>query len=229
MDTPEIKSPKPPYLSFTTLSNFLKINKSNMQGQSGTTQSYLLSALEFFGLTDAKTGDPTGDLETLVKAEREMQKAKWREVFLRAYAPVINGLDLQRATADELLKGFREYNYSGDTLRKCHVFFVAAAEAAGIQLSQFLKMVSKVAAVKKSPKKKDDKAGSGEEEEEDGFRGQSNGAADASAHRVASLPLNGDGSRFVMLKAPTTVTSGELKRIQQWLGFQLIVEDAEPS
>jgi hypothetical protein len=40
--------------------------------------------------------------------------------------------------------------------------------------------------------------------------------------------LTADGSRAVKLQAPATITTAELKRIQQWLSFQLIVDDLEP-
>jgi len=237
MDTPETKIAKPPYLSFTTLTNFLngfresgiptRIDKSIMPGQSGSTQSYLLSALEFFGLMDAKSGTPTEDLEKLVTAEGDAHKAKWKALFLRGYGPVINGLDLQRATAGQLLENFKQYQYGGDTLRKCHVFFVAVADAAGVPLANHLRIVSRVAAVRKSPKRTNGDKGATDDAPDTDETGGTPGLQDVAGHAVASLLLNADGSRFVKLQAPATISSAELKRIQAWLGFQLIVEDGE--
>ena len=240
MEAPETKTAKPPYLSFTTLTNFLngfkesgiptRIDKSIMPGQSGSTQSYILSALEFFDLMDAKSGTPKDDLEKLVTAEGDAQKAKWKALFLRAYEPVINGLDLQRATAGQLLENFKQYNYGGDTLRKCHVFFVAVADAAGVTLANHLRIVSRVAAVRKSPKKvTGDKGGVVDDEDGAGDSGGGASLPEVAGHSIASLLLASDGSRFVKLQAPATITATELKRIQAWMGFQLIVEEGNPS
>lgn len=43
------------------------------------------------------------------------------------------------------------------------------------------------------------------------------------------LPLDRAGSRKFIAISPATITSQELKRIQDWLSFQLIVEDVPPA
>jgi hypothetical protein len=42
------------------------------------------------------------------------------------------------------------------------------------------------------------------------------------------LPLDRSGSRRFVAISPSTITSLELKRIRDWLSFQLIVEDVQP-
>ena len=42
------------------------------------------------------------------------------------------------------------------------------------------------------------------------------------------LPLDRGGTRKFVAISPATITSTELKRIQDWLSFQLIVEDVQP-
>jgi hypothetical protein len=42
------------------------------------------------------------------------------------------------------------------------------------------------------------------------------------------LPLDRSGTRKFVAISPSTITSTELKRIQDWLSFQLIVEDVQP-
>ena len=237
MKTDEPKSNKPPYLSCTTLTNFLKgldegvipsqIDKSLMPGFSGATQSSVLAALTFFGLTDDK-GKPTPLLAQLLKAKVVGEDAKpiWNQLFDASYGPVVGDLDLTTATPTQLLEKFKVYEYGGDTLRKCHVFFIAMSELAGVPLAKHLKVVGRVTAVKKGPKK------------DRGMNGMDNGAdanvddsdndemPELEGHRIAQLPLNSSGERLIRMQAPTTVTTAELKRIQAWLSFQLIVEDA---
>ena len=233
------KPNKPPYLSFVTLTNFLKsldegvipsqIDKTLMPGQSGATQSYLLAALSFFNMVDAK-GKPTPVLGELLKAKvtGEGAKSVWKKLFDQSYAPILGDLDLATATPGQLLEKFRASDYGGDTLRKCHVFFIAVSEAAGVHLAKHLKVVSKVAAVRKGPKKAaagyGDSAGDGEQDIED-----HGPLPELEGHRIAELPLNGAGDRLVRLQAPTTVSATELERIKGWLAFQLIVEPAPSS
>lgn len=237
MNSEDQKPNKPPYLSFVTLANFLKgmdenvipsqIDKSLMPGQSGATQSYLLSALAFFNLVDAR-GKPTAELGELLRAKVTGEEAKpvWAKLFESSYRPLLQDLNLATATPSQLLEKFRAFDYGGDTLRKCHVFFIAVSDAAGIHLAKHLKVVSKVAAVRKTPKKptqllptEDLSKGNGDEESQGEEK-----LPELEGHRVAELPLNGAGDRLVRLQAPTTVTPAELERIKGWLAFQLIVE-----
>jgi len=142
----QIKSP--PYLSYATLRNFLSslgqgvipkvVNKHLMVGQSGSNQSYLLSALRFFDLIDS-AGAPQAELQTLVKAEGEERKQIWKGIFQKAYAPLIHDLDLANATPGLLNQRYADQGLTGATLRKCHSFFIAAAEDAGMALAPGLK------------------------------------------------------------------------------------------
>lgn len=221
---------KPPYLSYTTLRNFIKgigetgvpnaINKSVMAGASGSTQSYLLSAMRFFNLMD-EAGVPTGNLKSLADAvgSEEDYKQAWSGIFTRAYEPIIEGLDLAGATPDELKQRFQAFKYGGDTLRKCHAFFVAAADAGGIELGPYLKKVGR-APSGTSKRVRRSKDGNGSDSE-----GNHNPAI-AALPNAATLLLDASGSRKVVLSAPATVTPKELERIQQWLSFQLIVQES---
>ncbi len=237
MNNNDPKPSKPPYLSFVTLTNFLKgmdeavipsqIDKSLMPGYSGATQSYVLAALAFFNLVDGK-GKPTSILSELLKANVMGEEAKpvWQKLFNLSYTPILGDLDLATATPTQLLEKFKVFDYGGDTLRKCHVFFIAVAEAAGVHLAKHLKVVSKVSAVRKSPKKpvpqENGSAGNGGEGDE-----VDDSLPELEGHSIAQLPLTGDGSRIVRLQAPTTITPAELERIKGWLAFQLIVEPAQ--
>jgi hypothetical protein len=152
---------KPPYLPYSTFKNFLasikagaipsRIDKSLLDRYSGSVQSWLISALKFFGFTD-DGGKPQPELESFIESEEQDRKKIWRELFDKAYAPLINGLDLTRATPGELSERFAAQGLSGETLIKCHAFFAAAAEDAGVTLADHLKVRPKPSGPRKSRK-----------------------------------------------------------------------------
>lgn len=226
---------KPPYLSYTTLKNFLgnfkegvipsRIDKSLMPGQSGATQSYILNSLQFLGLTDEK-GVPQSSLQSLISSigDPVAYEEEWKKVFLSAYAKIISDLDLSKATPDELKDKFRAFGYGGDTLRKCHVFFIAAADAGGVQLAPHLKVPGRAApSSRRSSGKKSPPPAMKEVE-----------TPKPNAHIIpegmtsATLPLDAAGKRYFKVETPMTIRKSELERIQSWLSFQLIVTD-EPT
>jgi hypothetical protein len=232
---------KPPLLSYVTFRNFIegikksgivpsRIDKTLMDGQSGSVQSYLLSALKFFGLT-ASNGTPTEDLEALLKAEGDERKDLLKKLFVRSYGPMLDGLDLERATLGMLNEKFSKQGFSGDSLRKCHSFFAMAADDAGVPLSPQLKVspprnggtTGGPRKPRKKPSGKPVEAGDVDEFADDPDAG---GGGGGETHQVATLLLDREGKRVVRLKAPATITKTELTRVQQWLSFQLIVEDA---
>src|SRR6266487_1120511 len=113
----------PPYLSFTTLKNFLaslkngaipaRIDKTLMVGQSGATQSYLMSSLRFFNLIDAN-GVPQPELKALVTSEGDERKKIWKPIFEKGYAPIIGDLNLETATVGMLHDKFSAQNLAGE-------------------------------------------------------------------------------------------------------------------
>jgi hypothetical protein len=113
---------KPPYLPYVTFKNIItglnknglipaRIDKTVLSGQSGGTQSYIWAALRFFGLIDEGKA-PTEDLKALARAEGEERKKLWREIFERAFAPIIGDLDLPTATLGMLHEKFADQGLS---------------------------------------------------------------------------------------------------------------------
>jgi uncharacterized protein DUF5343 len=145
---------KPPYVTYTTFNNLIngfregvlpsRIDRSVMPGTANGVQTYLLSALRFFGLTNEQ-GVPTNDFKALVDEKDDLKrKAEWKRIVERSYDFIFNGgLDLQRATESQLDEKFREKGLDGATLRKCHTFFTKAVEAAGIALGPHAKSSTK--------------------------------------------------------------------------------------
>jgi hypothetical protein len=148
MDSTE-KRPVPPYLSFTTLGNFIeglgesmptRIDKSLMKSMSGASQSALISALDYFGLREGER--PSAALSALATAKGPARSALWKEHIQNSYPFLFkDGFNLKRATQGELDERFREAGVSGETIRKCVAFFMAAAQVAGVEVSPHFKTV----------------------------------------------------------------------------------------
>ncbi|MGA7200582.1 MAG: hypothetical protein WBX26_02035 [Candidatus Cybelea sp.] len=143
------KRPVPPYLSFTTLTNFIdglgehmptRIDKSLMKSMSGASQSALVGALDYFGLRDGER--PSGKLTALAVAEGPERAAIWKDLIQHGYPFLFkDGFNLKRATQGELDERFREAGVSGATIKKCVSFFMAAARVAGIEVSPHFKTI----------------------------------------------------------------------------------------
>lgn len=143
----------PPYVPYKTFNNFLdslrqgipqRIDRSIIpfRSMSGALQGQVRLALEYLNLiTDS--GETTEGLKTLVHAEEGIKKEQaLKDVLIPAYPFIFeNGLELERATHRQLEECFAQTGASGDTLRKCVVFFLNAAKGAGIKLSPHFKKV----------------------------------------------------------------------------------------
>jgi len=222
-------NPKAPYLPYVTFKRFLgslkagaipsRIDKSLMNGYSGSIQSWLLSSLKFFDLTDDK-GTPQPALEKLIETEGEARKKEWRTVFERAYKPVIEGLDLQRATPAQLNEKFGT-EFSVETIKKCVSFFAAGADDAGILLADNLKPNARSTGPRK-PRK----ARAARPAVEDAGGGMTDliHSSGAGKGTSATMLLDEDGARKIVLHGPPHITPAELKRLKSWVTFQFIVK-----
>jgi hypothetical protein len=229
---------KPPYLPYTTFKNVIgnlnkngiipaRIDKTVLAGQSGGMQSYIWAALRFFDLIDDSKA-PTEDLKTLARAEGEERKKIWRQIFDRAYGPIIGDLDLASATLGMLQDQFAAQDLTGETVRKCHSFYAAAAEDAGLALPPQLKSNTRPSGPRKPRKKTAKSGGDPDEPDADEFGDPPpNGNGEKEPTQVYSLLLDREGKREVKFKAPTALTKAELERIKSWLSFQVIVEEGE--
>ncbi len=95
-----------------------------------------MTALKVLQLVDAG-GHPQPVLEELVFAEGERRRALLRGLLEDYYEPVFR-LDLTRATKNQFHEAFRSFGAREGVLTKCEAFFIQAALAAGIQLSQYI-------------------------------------------------------------------------------------------
>ena len=153
-----------PYASWLTFKRFVgelakksmpnRIDHTVMSGKSGGTQSTLRGALRFLELTD---GDltPTEEFRGLVAAYDK--GSQWEEVLrpivMKAYARIVDGLDLKRGTAHQLAECFRKRGkVSGNTLTMAVRFYLNALDDADIERSPYF------AAPKRPARKKQAKA-----------------------------------------------------------------------
>jgi Family of unknown function (DUF5343) len=136
----------PPYLSYKTFYGFLerlrkglptRIDRSVMSSLSGSSQSQLVAALRYLELV-TPTNSPTKSLVILVNSEAAEYPKALREVLNSSYSFLFDGRDLKSMTAQEIKKGFAAAGASGDTVRKCTAFFLAAARHAQIPLPPFI-------------------------------------------------------------------------------------------
>ena len=110
------KSVSAPYVAFKTFKNFIRslsvnglpshIDKSVMSGMSGGVQSHLSSTLRFLGLVNEDLS-PTSLLESLVDC---CGSESWQETLAAliqaSYLDILAGVDLEKATPDQLDKCF---------------------------------------------------------------------------------------------------------------------------
>lgn len=142
----------PPYLPFKTFKTFLdglrvampaRIDRSIMGSMSGGSQTLLIAALKFLALTTPHDA-PTEKLTRLVNSEGPEWKKAFKDILMAGYPFVFHGsFDLTKSTPKHLEDQFETTGISGDTVRKCVTFFVAAAKEAEIPLSPFLSKVKR--------------------------------------------------------------------------------------
>jgi hypothetical protein len=146
---PKEKRTAPPYLSFTTLNGFIdglgvhmptRIDKSLMKSMSGASQAALVAALDYFKLRDGEK--PSNRLVELAALSGADRAPMWKSLLADGYPFLFSdGFNLKRATQGELDEKFRAEGVTGETVRKCVAFFMAAAQAAGLEVSPHFRSV----------------------------------------------------------------------------------------
>lgn len=138
----------PPYLSYKTFHGFIerlrarqplpnRIDRSVMAELSGSNQSQLAAALRYLQLI-GPSNSPTGTLVGLVSAEGADYQKALRALLITRYAFLFDSGDLRRLTPREIQRKFENVGASGETVRRCTSFLLAAARHAQIPLSPFV-------------------------------------------------------------------------------------------
>lgn len=143
----------PPYIPFKAFKGFLgalgqetlpaRIDGGVLKNANVNRQyrNSLIRTLRFLGLVDA--GDhPTEGFRELITAHRDNED-QYRQILgeaLRQAYPFLftEGFSIETATEEMLKEKFQDSGVTGDTERKCMVFFLHAAKDAGIVVSPHL-------------------------------------------------------------------------------------------
>lgn len=105
---------------------------------SGVNQSLVLGAFRYLRLID-DYGTPTQALQELLTSDGDDWQRRLRQIIVSAYDTVFtDGFDMKVATPRELEERLSRAGVSGDTIRKCMAFLVAAARDAGMEVSPYL-------------------------------------------------------------------------------------------
>jgi hypothetical protein len=153
----------PPYVPYKTLRNFIdgmgqvvpgRIDRSLMGTLSGATQGQLVAALRYLDLID-DAGKPQDSLTQLVTASGTSRQPILRAVLEKAYPYLLkhdNGFDLITATPRQLSDCFAGTGATGATVRRCELFFLSAAEDAGIEMSSYISKRQARSSIRKNQK-----------------------------------------------------------------------------
>ena len=139
-----------PYVPFRTFMSFIgwlreagvpdQIDRSTWRHKfSGASGAQAMAALRYLGLVseDEKASE---DLDALAK-DPEKEKEILRQRLTSTYAPILNGLDLTKASLAQLRERFEKCEgLSGDTVGKALTFFLRAAEYTTIPLSPHVRV-----------------------------------------------------------------------------------------
>lgn len=154
----------PPYVAFSTFKRLIetlsktavpgRIDRSVLPKMSGVTQSQLTTALKFLQLIgpDGTTKEPLHDL---VKAYgSEEWSALLSDIVCDAYLQIVDGLNLDSGTANELRDAFRgRGKVDGQLLMKAVRFYLKAMAEANMEISPHFKAPSLPTTNKKKKKK----------------------------------------------------------------------------
>lgn len=156
MSDKERSRPVPPYLPWKTFENYIDglkafgdhlpnvIDRDSMRNLSGAMQSWLLSGLRALNMID-EHGTPRPRLQQIVQASPDDRKAMYRQVIEAEY-PFLREINLKDATPKQIEAAFESTGATGDTVRKCMVFFIGLAKAADVPLSPLISKVRRRAA-----------------------------------------------------------------------------------
>ena len=101
---------------------------------SGSTRSAIQGALLFFGLTDPQ-GKTDRRLENLARAPNdEVKRQLLAALFDERYGPLLEGIDLPRATRGQIKTAFQNAGSGTETSEKAVSFFVSFGSEAGKEL-----------------------------------------------------------------------------------------------
>jgi len=207
----EERLPLPAYISYNTLKGFIKrlketavperVDRSVLRNYSNSVGSQLTSALRYLGLVN-DMGITTPQLKALVDAydTGDYQGALGR-CLTESYREVIGDLNLEAATPAQLEERFKVRGPSGDVLRKCVTFFVAAATDAGMSISPHITQRQRAKSTTARGGKRRSSGRMNTESQPQFGAPRGTGIPTDSSTLVFNFPIPGKGAAFLQLPA----------------------------
>lgn len=147
MSVPDKDKVSPPYISLTTLNNFMeklgagaippRIDKGYLDKYSGAAQALLLSTLKLMSFIDEASGEVLDSLESAAHSEGR-RKIEYRRFAEEFYSEQL-ALAAKNGTSQMLEESFRKWGISGSTMRKAIVFYLHLVEYVGLPNSPHFK------------------------------------------------------------------------------------------
>lgn len=144
----KVRTVAPPYIPYRTFINILerfkangipaRIDRSVLPNLSGAYQAQVLNALKYLGLI-GEHGTTKDVFNKLIESEGEEKVKILREIINIAYLFLCENNFIKSATTNQIEDKFKEIGVSGDTLRKCIMFFLRIAKDAQIEVSPYIK------------------------------------------------------------------------------------------
>lgn len=207
----------PAYVPHTTFVNFVgklketglpgRVDASLLSNYSGATQSQIMVALRFWGLTK-EDGSVTDNFRALVKAHGE--EGRWsaalKEYVVPCYNGVLGDLNLINATAGQLEDRFRLAGAKGSVQEKAIRLYLKLLDDTDTKYSPHFKKTRTASrtkprkAAKKQPKK----------DQQDGAGSRT----DDVAQDVIDFPIQLVGKKSGLVRLPANVSESDLVMIE---------------
>ncbi|MBL9093406.1 MAG: DUF5343 domain-containing protein [Planctomycetaceae bacterium] len=236
-------SPKvlPAYVGYVTFANFIgslkasgvpsRIDKSVMKGLAGGVQSHLASAMKFLGLVN-ESNSPLPLLHSLAGAHGTDQwPAALKEVVALAYSDIVDGIDLTKASPQQLVETFRENSEAkGATADKAIRFYLQAVKDAKIEIGPHLANMKITTPYNRGLKPAKATKKNAESVEQSGADGKPAAAAvkqqevptGMTSQPIQFKRLKPDGTVFMLTGSivfPESVTMADCKRIDAMVAY----------
>ncbi|OGT66200.1 MAG: hypothetical protein A2993_02455 [Gammaproteobacteria bacterium RIFCSPLOWO2_01_FULL_47_190] len=210
-----------PYLPFQTFTSFIDklhsttippiVDGSLLQTMSGSMKGQLMSVLKFLSLIDNQ-GYVQEKLRDLVKSYKsDTWKDTIGNVICESYNNIIDNVDLDSGTAQQLAEAFRKRgNVEGQVLDKAVRFYLSGLKEAGLTYSPFFqaKKVRKSTIKQKKIKKKN------ETESNDFFDEDISDNGDSKLAKFR-IPIPNKGNAIIAL--PSNISQDDWDMVKQML------------
>lgn len=211
----------PPYVAFKSFKNFVgmlsstgvptRVDKSVMGTLSGSTQSHLTGAFKFLNLIE-ENGTPTSKLHQLVKSYGTPDwPGALKAACTEAYEDIVNGIDLEKASARELDGCFESLGLSGSGLDKVVRFYVASLKDSKVAYSSYIDKRKSRAQKSKKPAKSPEQPKQKQKTETSDSSALTESGTPADS---IDYPIHFGGGRTGLIRVPSNISAADCRMIE---------------